>query len=97
MSRDPQVTVTHFVRRADRVSAKNDEFTNLYVKNLPESYTEERLKELFEEFGTPQSVAIMTTGEGKSKCFGFVNMDTHKAAMVCSNFFLPSCACLARR
>ena len=78
--------MTHFVRRADRLSARNDEFTNLYVKNLPENYTEEMLKVLFEEFGIPQSVAIMTTPEGKSKCFGFVNMDTHEAAMVCLSF-----------
>jgi hypothetical protein len=47
----------------------------LYVGNLPFSATEEALKEKFAQFGTVESVKIITDRDsGRSKGFGFVEM-----------------------
>ena len=45
----------------------------LYVGNLSYNTTEDELKELFSQCGTPESVRILTDGgSGRSKGFGFV-------------------------
>merc|ERR1719167_182343 len=44
---------------------------NLYVKNLDDSITDERLLQEFTPYGTITSAKVMT-GEGRSKGFGFV-------------------------
>ncbi len=47
----------------------------LFVGNLPFTVTEERVRELFTEFGEIQSVTIPTDREtGKSRGFAFVEM-----------------------
>ena len=47
----------------------------LYIGNLPFSFTEDRLKELFGSFGEVASVKIVTDRDtGRSKGFGFVEM-----------------------
>ena len=49
---------------------------NIYVGNLSYGVTEESLKVRFEEFGTVSSVKIINDKfTGKSKGFGFVEMD----------------------
>jgi polyadenylate-binding protein len=45
---------------------------NLYVKNLADSTTEEKLKEEFGAHGTITSAKVMVDSAGKSKGFGFV-------------------------
>jgi len=82
--RDKVVYVAPFVRRLDRSADKDGKFCNIYVKNIPEDYSEEKLKELFEEVGETTSVAIMQDDEGKSKGFGFINYEDpdHAAAAV---------------
>ena len=45
---------------------------NLYVKNLDESITEEKLKEEFSPFGQISSAKIMADDKGISKGFGFI-------------------------
>ncbi|CAL5378917.1 unnamed protein product [Camellia sinensis] len=50
--------------------------TNLYVRNLSTSITEEDLKKIFGEFGTISSAAVMKDADGNSKCFGFVNFES---------------------
>ncbi|KAK4052467.1 Protein phosphatase PP2A regulatory subunit B [Microbotryomycetes sp. JL201] len=45
---------------------------NLYVKNLDDDVTEDKLKAEFEPFGTITSCKIMTDDKGVSKGFGFV-------------------------
>lgn len=53
----------------------------LYVGNLNYATTEEELRELFAEVGPVVSVAIITDrATGRSKGFGFVEMETEKAA-----------------
>ncbi|KAL0694286.1 hypothetical protein Bca4012_061466 [Brassica carinata] len=73
---DKQVYVGPFLRRQERDSTSNvAKFTNVYVKNLAESTTDDDLKNAFGEFGTITSAVVMKDGDGKSKGFGFVNFD----------------------
>lgn len=45
----------------------------LYVGNFPYDMTEDRLRDLFTPFGTPDSVSLITDREtGRTKGFGFV-------------------------
>ena len=47
----------------------------IYVGNLPFSATEDEVKDLFSEFGTVESVALITDREtGRPRGFGFVEM-----------------------
>jgi RNA recognition motif-containing protein len=53
----------------------------LYVGNLPLSATEDSLKEAFSQFGTVESVAIITDRDtGHSKGFGFIELGTQQEA-----------------
>jgi RNA recognition motif-containing protein len=53
----------------------------LYVGSLPYKLTEEELKEVFSPFGSVVSVRIITDKmTGKSKGFGFVEMETEEMA-----------------
>jgi polyadenylate-binding protein len=73
---DKQVYVGQFLRKQERESAQTKaKFTNVYVKNLSESTTDEELKNAFGEYGTITSAVVMRDGDGKSKCFGFVNFE----------------------
>ncbi|KAJ4896992.1 Polyadenylate-binding protein 2 [Raphanus sativus] len=73
---DKQVYVGPFLRRQERDStATVTKFTNVYVKNLAESTTDDDLKKAFGEFGEITSAVVMRDGDGKSKGFGFVNFD----------------------
>jgi RNA recognition motif-containing protein len=54
---------------------------NMYVGNLPFGVTEEELKTVFSEFGTVESVNIITDKfSGRSKGFGFVEMPDNSEA-----------------
>ncbi len=47
----------------------------LYVGNLPYSATENSLKEMFAQFGTVESVSVITDRyTGQSKGFGFIEL-----------------------
>jgi RNA recognition motif-containing protein len=53
----------------------------LYVGNLPYSITDTELQKLFEPHGTVQSAqVIMDRDSGRSKGFGFVEMDKPEEA-----------------
>jgi RNA recognition motif-containing protein len=53
----------------------------LYVGNLPFSATEDSLKEAFLQFGTVESVTIITDKDtGQSKGFGFLELATSQEA-----------------
>eukprot|EP01066_Platyproteum_vivax_P017023 Platyproteum_vivax@DN7279_c0_g1_i1.p1 len=60
--------------------------TNLYVKNLEDSIDDEKLREMFEEFGNITSSKVMRNDKGVSRGFGFVcfstNDEAHKAVDV---------------
>ncbi|GAV62474.1 RRM_1 domain-containing protein/PABP domain-containing protein [Cephalotus follicularis] len=72
-----QVFVGPFLRKQERDSALiKTKFNNVYVKNLSESTTDEELRQTFGEYGTITSAVVMRDGDGKSKCFGFVNFES---------------------
>ena len=49
---------------------------NIYVGNLPYDFTEEELKEMFNQFGDVANVKIILDKvSGRSKGFGFVEME----------------------
>ncbi|OGP77675.1 MAG: RNA-binding protein [Deltaproteobacteria bacterium RBG_19FT_COMBO_60_16] len=53
----------------------------LYVGNLPFSATEDSLREAFLQFGTVESVNIITDRDtGQSKGFGFLELATQQEA-----------------
>ena len=53
----------------------------IYVGNLPFSATEQEVNDLFAEYGTVASVAIINDRDtGRSRGFGFVEMDDGAAA-----------------
>lgn len=73
---DKQVYVGHFLRKQERdVATSRTKFNNVYVKNLSEGTTDEDLKVTFGEYGVITSATVMKDGDGKSKCFGFVNFE----------------------
>ena len=69
---DKQVYVGPFQRRAERSNTGEAKFNNVYVKNLSENLSDEKLREKFAEHGAVTSCVIMRDEEGKSKGFGFV-------------------------
>ncbi|KAJ6804023.1 polyadenylate-binding protein 2-like [Iris pallida] len=69
-----QVFVGPFLRKQERDNSANKSvFSNVFVKNLSETITKENLEEIFGEYGDITSAIVMREGDGKSKCFGFVN------------------------
>jgi len=75
-----KVTVQPFKSKKDRGGSDKNKFTNLYVKNLPEDYTKEKLDELFSKYGTVTS-SMIAMQDDKSKGFGFINfLNSEEAA-----------------
>ncbi|KAJ4953483.1 hypothetical protein NE237_030315 [Protea cynaroides] len=71
---DKQVYVGLFIRRQERDRANGSpKFTNVYVKNLSETTTDEDLKKIFGNHGPITSAVVMRDANGNSRCFGFVN------------------------
>ena len=57
----------------------------IYVGNLPFSATEESVRELFEQHGTVESVALITDRDtGRPRGFGFVEMPEEQASAAIS-------------
>lgn len=55
--------------------------TKIYIENLPLEVENKDLKEKFETFGEVQDAHIITDKvTGISRCFGFVEMPSRKAA-----------------
>lgn len=54
---------------------------SIYVGNLPYSITSDSLKEIFSEFGNVLSSRVITDkNTGRSKGFGFIEMETENEA-----------------
>ncbi|KAI3509501.1 hypothetical protein L1887_24830 [Cichorium endivia] len=78
---DKQVYVGPFLRKQERdMAVDKTKFTNIYVKNLSESTTDEDLNKTFSEYGTVTSAVVMRDSEGNSKGFGFVNFENAEDA-----------------
>ncbi|XP_044206931.1 embryonic polyadenylate-binding protein-like isoform X1 [Thunnus albacares] len=75
--------VGHFKSRKEReveFGTKAMKFTNVYIKNFGEDYTDDKLKEVFSTFGRTLSVRVMKDDKGRSRGFGFVNYANHEDA-----------------
>ncbi|XP_077422559.1 embryonic polyadenylate-binding protein-like isoform X2 [Vanacampus margaritifer] len=78
---DRKVFVGHFKSRKDREQdSKAVKFTNVYIKNFGEDYTDDNLKDAFAAFGKTLSVRVMKDDRGFSRGFGFVNYANHEDA-----------------
>eukprot|EP00929_Paragymnodinium_shiwhaense_P088096 TRINITY_DN482_c1_g3_i2.p1 TRINITY_DN482_c1_g3~~TRINITY_DN482_c1_g3_i2.p1 ORF type:complete len:607 (-),score=197.52 TRINITY_DN482_c1_g3_i2:352-2172(-) len=75
------VQVTEHVKANERDATGEDNYTNLYLKNFPKEYTEEKVTEMCKEFGAITSVGYRTDGKGRP--FAFVSFETHEEAKKC--------------
>jgi polyadenylate-binding protein len=86
---DKRLFVGPFIPRSERESANGERrFTNCYVKNLPDSVSDEQFQEAFTKYGEITSSKVMRKEDGTSRCFGFVNFkeaDHAKAAVEAMN------------
>lgn len=78
---EQEVFVGPFVRRQER--AGQSDWTNLYAKQFPESWDDNKLMEVAGAFGMLASVKVVRDADGKSKCFGFINFVDHASAEKC--------------
>jgi len=54
---------------------------HLYIGNLPESVTDEKLRVMFEEFGQVRKAEVVLDKQtGRSQCYGFVEMPVKSEA-----------------
>ena len=78
---DKEIFVGPFLRKEERESASDKtKFTNVYVKNLSETTTDDELKAAFGQYGGISSAVVMRDGDGRSRCFGFVNFESAEDA-----------------
>lgn len=80
---DKKVFVGHHIAKRDRQSKIEElkaNFTNVYIKNIDESVTDEEFTKLFEPYGEVVSATITRDENGKSRGFGFVNFASHESA-----------------
>ncbi|XP_017299452.1 polyadenylate-binding protein 1-B-like [Diaphorina citri] len=76
------VFVGKFIPRKERekeLGEKAKLFTNVYIKNFGEDFNDEKLKEMFEPYGTITSYRVMNN-DGKSRGFGFVAYESPEFA-----------------
>mmetsp|Transcript_4595 Transcript_4595/g.10034 ORF Transcript_4595/g.10034 Transcript_4595/m.10034 type:complete len:530 (-) Transcript_4595:150-1739(-) len=67
-----------FMTRQELQQASAENYTNLYVKHMPQDWDEAKVNEVFSEYGELQSAVIQETGDGKR--FGLVNFKESSAA-----------------
>lgn len=65
------------MRFSERPQVQN---VNVYVKNLPESFDDDQLREFFAPFGNITSHKVMRNTDGTSRGFGFVCFSTPEEA-----------------
>lgn len=73
-----KVTVGAFVKRDEREAVQ--QWTNLFVKNIPLDWDEEKFSAEFSAFGKVSSSKLVLDDEGKSKGFGFADFEKHEDA-----------------
>jgi len=75
-----KVVVNAFKSKSERSASKTPAFTNIYCKNVPVDWSEEKITDLFAPFGTITSTMIAKNEDGKSKGFCFINFEDADAA-----------------
>ena len=73
------VEVQPFYRHTDQ--RNKETYQKCLIKNFPENYKDEDLKQIFSEFGTPISCRVVFDKNGKSKQIGFCRMLKHEEAV----------------
>lgn len=76
--REAELKAKYEQERRDRMEKLQG--ANLYLKNLDDSINDEKLKELFSEFGTITSCKVMLDPQGQSRGSGFVAFSTPEEA-----------------
>ncbi|KAK0555421.1 Protein phosphatase PP2A regulatory subunit B [Tilletia horrida] len=85
---DRKVFVGHHIPRKERqakIEEARSRFTNVYVKGLDTSVTQEELEEMFTKYGKITSAVLSVDEEGKSRGFGFINFEDHDQAQEAVN------------
>ncbi|QPG73898.1 hypothetical protein FOA43_001213 [Brettanomyces nanus] len=78
--------INHHVSKKDRLKQlelKKENYSNIYVKNIPAKIQKDQLYSLFKKFGTIESVFLppSDTNEQESKGYGFINFKYHDDAL----------------
>lgn len=81
-----EVYVGRAQKRAERQAALKAQYeqfqgSNVYVKNLDDSFEDKKLQQLFTPYGTITSAKVMRDEAGNSRGFGFVCFSTPEEAM----------------
>jgi len=80
---DKKVYVGRFIPRKERVMQMGDKhrkYNNVYIKNFGEELDDERLREMFTQYGKIISAKVMFDGNSKPRGFGFVSFEEPEAA-----------------
>jgi polyadenylate-binding protein len=77
---DKTVIVAPFLKQNERDSPVTV-YTNLYIKNFPQDWDEEKIKETFGAYGEITSSCVTTDAKGRK--FAFVNFGGSEAALKC--------------
>jgi polyadenylate-binding protein len=91
--KEKKVFVGRFKSRNERIREYGDrakQFTNVFMKNMPQEWDEEKIKEIAGEFGPTLSISVQAASNvqdesGTSKKFGFVSFESHEDAEKCVN------------
>jgi polyadenylate-binding protein len=91
--KEKKVFVGRFKSRNERIREYGDrakQFTNVFMKNMPQEWDEEKIKEIAGEFGPTLSISVQAASNvqddtGVSKKFGFVSFENHEDAEKCVN------------
>jgi len=78
-----KVYVGKFIPRKEREKELGEQakrFTNVYIKNFGDDLDDEKLRDLFEQYGKITSHKVMIDDGCKSKGFGFVSFEEAEAA-----------------
>lgn len=79
-----EVYVGHFQKRQDRREV--DDWTNVYVKNIPTHWSDDDLRKEFAPYGEITSCIVMKDpSTSTSRGFGFVNFEEHEGAAAAVN------------
>lgn len=85
-----KVYVGRFIPRAERekeLGEKAKMYTNVYLKNFGEELDDEKLREMFSQFGKITSSKVIVGEDGKPKGFGFVAFEDPESAEAAVNTY----------
>lgn len=91
--KEKKVYVGRFKSRNERIREYGDrakQFTNVFFKNMPADWDEEKIREMATGFGPTLSISVqdcsvMQDENGNQKKFGFVSFENHEDAEKCVN------------